>query len=168
MSHETYGWYKIDNQQVCVLFHLYLACLCGLMQLPCPSDTLSTCRCVFVLPLSDTPPPTRVQNRDCSSVCLYVGCLLLFAPVVVSELYLILLLFHISCPELLFSSPFISFFFFLLLIPSCYQLGTSWLGQSSQRQHSAPLDGLICPQRIAPERIPLLRVSVLWSWQSNF
>ena len=113
-------------------------------------------------------PPTRVQSRDCSPVCLYAGRLLLFAPVLVSDLYLILLLFQISCPELLFSSPFISLFFFLLLIPSCYQLGTSWLGQSSQRQHSTLLDGLICPQRIAPERIPLLRLSVLRSWQSNF
>ena len=145
------------------------------MQLPCPIDTLSNCKCVFVLPLSDLPPPPPGSKTEiallfaymlgsaffgpsvafCSCFCLWP----LFNPFVLSNLF---------CPEILFSSPFISLFFFLLLIPSCYQLGTSRLGQSGQQQHPTPLGGLVCPQRMAPERIPLTTLSVLWSRQSNF
>ena len=118
-------------------------------------------------------PGTRVQNRDSFPVSLYVTFCCRWASVAFCFCFCLWPLFNpfslsnLFCPELLFSSPFSPLFFFFLLISSCYQLGTSQLGQSGQRQHSTPLDGLVCPQRIAPERIPLTMLSVLWSWQSN-
>lgn len=88
--------------------------------------------CVSALHLSDTPP-LRPESKTKIALLFpsilsfpFLGCLLLFAPVFTSDLFLNLSPVQISFAQnSLGSSPFISLLFFLLL--PCCLLGTSGL-----------------------------------------
>lgn len=134
MSQEANGWYIIDTQQICVLFHLSLACLCGLMCVVCPNDTLNNYSCVSLLCTFLTPLHYDQSPRPRSLSCflryyLFLSwgvCCFLLLFLFTSDLFLNLSPVQISFAQnSLGSSPFISLLFFLLL--PCCLLGTSGL-----------------------------------------
>lgn len=115
------------NNNILVYFQLCLVCLCGLIDVVYPSDTFNNFRYVSLLchlPPPPLPPPPDSKRELSSLISLSVIVSLHKIAVVFSYLFLPLISFEIFyafkslLSRILFSSLFISLFFFILP-PSC-------------------------------------------------